>query len=759
MSTGAAVRAVTAPRHGDAGDRQPGGSWFLDFLRRELAPFPGRLSLVVRMVLAATLTMLLIMTFHLPAGALGGYFALNVSRESLRNTAQQTWLTIAFFGLGTVYTMVGIALFVDSPLTHFFWVIGSFYLIFFVMGTARNYGLAAGFSFLIATAIPIWDRAGEVNLKVSLTLYTLLSVIIGTLCTLFVELVYRSFHPRDPVISGVADRLSVAAAMLLAAADGHPPAKAHEARLLQYAMVGPSSLRRQIIRAGVTAEMRARVAAVVSMTGRLVELCAATLDDIEHGARPTADESDRLRALGTAVTVQASEVNALTDIEQVGRSKLSIWQGTEQPSHFLPILPEIERSVRLLSEIFDSFGLPIVEATPDDARSGVEKARKRASDIGELLGSRPSLVFVADAFTNRDHLVFALRGCLAATLCYLVYNGIDWPGINTSVATCIITALGTIGSSRQKQLLRISGAIFGGFVISLPAQVFLLPLMDSITAFTFFFAIVSGIAAWFATSSPRLSYFGLQVALAFYLVNLQEPFEQISLAVARDRVVGVLLGLVAMWLVFDQFAAPKATVRMGELLESNLVKIGDLAVAVADVRLAAAKNTDPEPALARMRHLRDRINDGFSQMNAQADAVQFEFGRSRLRKLQERERMQAMQPPMRSLFLLEIALLESDNLPREARRILDPHADASLQGFLHELSTALHRIAALGATAPAAGAPVRRADVAVDNVRATLRKVRSKSGSGRESPLTLCDSMASALNALERAATASPVAE
>jgi multidrug resistance protein MdtO len=111
--------ATAVPSHAASRPRplQPEGrvSWALEFLRRELAPYPGRLSTVTRMVLAATLTMLIIMTFHLPAGALGGYFALIISRESLGSTAKQTWLTIVFFCLGTVYVMLGIAVFVDSP--------------------------------------------------------------------------------------------------------------------------------------------------------------------------------------------------------------------------------------------------------------------------------------------------------------------------------------------------------------------------------------------------------------------------------------------------------------------------------------------------------------------------------------------------------------------------------------------------------------------------------------------------------------------
>jgi len=74
------------------------------------------------------------------------------------------------------------------------------------------------------------------------------------------------------------------------------------------------------------------------------------------------------------------------------------------------------------------------------------------------------------------------------------------------------------------------------------AQVFILPWIDSIAGFTVLFAAAISIGAWFATSSPRLSYFGVQVSVAFCLINLQEFRFQTSLAVARDRVIGVLLG-------------------------------------------------------------------------------------------------------------------------------------------------------------------------------------------------------------------------
>ena len=102
----------------------------------------------------------------------------------------------------------------------------------------------------------------------------------------------------------------------------------------------------------------------------------------------------------------------------------------------------------------------------------------------------PAPLFAADAFSNPAHVQFALRGTLAAMVCYVTYTAIDWPGLSTSVLTCLITALSTIGSSRQKQVLRLTGTFIGGVIFGMGAQVFVLPYVDSITGFTMLFAVV-----------------------------------------------------------------------------------------------------------------------------------------------------------------------------------------------------------------------------------------------------------------------------
>src|SRR5262249_23849112 len=182
----------------------------------------------------------------------------------------------------------------------------------------------------------------------------------------------------------------------------------------------------------------------------------------------------------------------------------------------------------------------------------------------------PSLtLFVPDALSNAAHIRFALKGCLAASLCYICYKAVFWPGLNAAIFTCLLTALATSGASRQKQVLMVAGTVTGG-VVAIGAQVFILPHVDSIGAFTLLFVGVTTAAVWIATSGPRLAFFGAQLALAFYIVHLQEFTIQTSLSVARDRIAGILFGLAMMWIVFDQLWGARAAVAMKRQVIANL---------------------------------------------------------------------------------------------------------------------------------------------------------------------------------------------
>jgi multidrug resistance protein MdtO len=269
--------------------------------------------------------------------------------------------------------------------------------------------------------------------------------------------------------------------------------------------------------------------------------------------------------------------------------------------------------------------------------------------VGPDIRERAS-IFLPDAFTNPGYLRFALKTTIAAMLCYVIYSALDWPGLATSVLTCIITALNTVGATKQKQVLRLLGASFGG-LIALGSIIFLLPEIDSITAVTVLVAVVSAFGAWVSLASTRLAYFGLQTALAFYLAFIQDYTATTDLAPARDRALGVLLGLAVMWLVFDNLWPASAAKHMQRGLARNLRWLAEL-VTATDIPDRAA-------AIHRVRNLRDRIQGGMATVHGHADSVLFEIGsRDRKWQLTLRDAVLRLQATLRTLFVVEIAICQ-----------------------------------------------------------------------------------------------------
>ena len=251
------------------------------------------------------------------------------------------------------------------------------------------------------------------------------------------------------------------------------------------------------------------------------------------------------------------------------------------------------------------------------------------------------------------------------------------------MVTCIFTALTTVGASRQKQVLRFLGAVIGGFVFAMGAQVFLFPNIDTIFGFTIIYIVVIAISAWIMTASPRLSYLGVQMALAFCLVHLQAYRFETSLSIARDRVVGVLLGLFAMWLIFDQLWGSPAVVAMKKTFIANVHLLAQLA--------RAPELGDRAEAVRRAYALGQTINANFDQVKSLGDGVLFEFGPSRAEDLSLRARINQWQSKLRALFLVRGAMLryrlESPGfeLPMEML--------PALAEFDHELAETLDDIA------------------------------------------------------------------
>jgi multidrug resistance protein MdtO len=679
--------------------------WFREFIRWEVASYPGRVNTVVRMTIAATLVMIIVVTFRIPNAALAGLFSILLARENLAVTWRGGRFIVLGFALASLYTLLGMMLFRGYPITHFFWVIGSLYLIFFVIRTTTNYIAAVAFAIPIGVALPIWDRALPSEVQVEGTLWPIVIIAVGAGATVVTEALYRIFDRSDPLLTFGDDLLLAVQQVAESIAAHQPPPQPVLARVLQYQMIGTGRLRTTLQRQGLDPTRRAQRSALISLAGRLIGL-AATLEPTRP--QPGDDDAIRLRALSARLGVIRTE---LLESGVISASPAVI-EGP--PSSSFPMLQEMERTVALMAEVFQ--GDAIVDGSQDAPGRNWWRA-----------------LFLPDAFQNPEYLRFALAGCLAATVCYVLYNALDWPGLFPAVLTCIVTALGTIGTSLQAQFLRLGGFVAGGLILGIAPQILILPGIDSIFGFALFFAAGTAIAAWFATSSPRLSYFGVQMALAFYFVNLQDFKFQTDLTVARDKVMGVLLGILAMGFIFNRLGTKSDAEQLQKLLVRNVRMLAQLGVCPV-VR-------DRAIAVSQLSRLRTQINDNFASLESQTDAArfEFEFRHQREQDIAECERIQRVQPELRSVYLLELSLL-SHRGRREIDSELTQHQNQALDHFLNEYSDELMHIAAW--IAHEEDAPARITD---DSIRLLQQTFEDHSSPNSQAITDICQKMVSSL--------------
>lgn len=624
-------------------------AWLPHFFRQELAPYPGRWSLVTRMVIAATLSMLIIVTFRIPYGAIGVNCAFILSRENLLSTARSGFYFIFAFAAWAVMIPVGARMFASTPMTHFLWEGLTIFLCFFFLKTLTNFALSAGVIVVATATTTIWYLPGPAELNVELTLWQILATAIGALTTLLVEVVFHYYSRADPLLDGIDARLRIIEEMLANYARRIAPSTAVIRTITQYAVVGASTLRQQIARGHYTALERTRLSALVSLLSQSVDIAAALVT-----AYPELDLVSQERAENLRLRL-ASIRNTI----RTGGSHPDSQYSTTTVDH-PPLFSQLEATVGLMESVLDG-------------RNAIDLDLTALEDVAPA-----NRIFVSHAFRNPDHLNFALAGTAAAMLCYVIYVGLNWPGISTAVTTCALTALSNIGSSRQKQTLRIGGAAIGGLVFGLGSQMFVLPYIDSIVGLTALFVVATGISAYVATSSPRLSYAGLQMAFAFYLINITDFSISVDLTIGRDRVIGVLLGISAMWIVFERLRPRAASVEMVRMLAKS-------------ARLVATLGVDSSSEIDHMRQVREQVSGLFTNVNAEADAVLFESGKHRISRLAARDRVRRWLSKLRTIYLLELPFIQF-RFTGEHNPVSPALRETELQLFAH-VSTSLSRIA------------------------------------------------------------------
>jgi len=181
------------------------------------------------------------------------------------------------------------------------------------------------------------------------------------------------------------------------------------------------------------------------------------------------------------------------------------------------------------------------------------------------LPAPPKGFFEPDAFTNKAHVLFALRTTAAALFCYILYALLDWPGIHTCFLTCYIVSLGTAAESVEKLMLRIIGCLAGA-ALGYVALLFIMPSITSVVGLMLVVFLGTAIAAWVVAGGPFVAYVGFQLAFAFLLCVIQGAAPSFDLTVARDRVIGILLGNFVSYVALTRLWPSSIVARIDQVL-------------------------------------------------------------------------------------------------------------------------------------------------------------------------------------------------
>jgi multidrug resistance protein MdtO len=510
-----------------------------------LRPFPGRLEFSSRLALACALTTLVVEIYQTPDPALTAYVAFFVmKRDRMESVIISIVLAILISLLVGTLILVAMAV-IDQPLWRMISITVVSFGLLFLASASKLKPLASIIALIVGYGLDLLSDAQVGEIATRGYLYAWLFVTIPAAVSIALNLVLGP-PPRRLLEQALAHRLALAAALMRKG--GEEVREAFQEALSE----GVTELKTWLKMAGIEkSSPRADIAAL----GQATDSITAILLLVDFADRTLSETmSPRLRGqiadtLGEMAAILRAGGYPLDIAIEHGEEDLSPATAT--------LLADIKEALRRFTER-PLPELPVFEA----AKTGI---------------------FLPDAFTNPDHVYYALKTTAAAMLCYVIYLLLDWPGIHTCFITCYIVSLGTTAETIEKLALRIAGALIGA-AFGLAAIVFLLPYLTSIGSLLIVVFAAALVSAWVAAGSPRISYVGYQMVFAFFLCVIQGPSPAFDLTIARDRVIGIMLGNIVAYLIFTNIWPVTVTRRIDSGLVSLLRRLVDLTNATSRSR-------------------------------------------------------------------------------------------------------------------------------------------------------------------------------
>jgi len=522
---------------------------------------PGRFNATIRIVVATAIVLVTSMTLEVPFIGLSPFIVIFLTMLTAGVTTQNS----VFVAIASTLAIVMVTLSIGLTILIFRFTVdypplrlGAMALAFFLGMYLSRVFAAPVVGILLALIVFVTQAYVDIfpgpETMVRTVLWVWAAIAYPAAIAVAVNLVLLPADPEPLLRREVAERLR-AVARAITASHGSEEERDAAASLARFVQQGSAPLLKLVglaeVRDAAVKAMHAERTAKILLLERLVA-AAALLPNLT--LEPSPAQRARLARVAAACERFAAAVSSSAGA--LPEPPSAAGEGDDAPSALTPVLAELERVVR---------ELPLAE-------------RPEADQPGH--GTRP---FVADAFTNPRYAQFALKTMLAAMFCYVAYTAVDWFGIHTCMITCVFVALGSAGATIHKSALRLTGCAIGGG-LALASIVFLVPHMTSITPLVLLVAAVTAAAAWIAMGSERTAYAGLQMAFAFYLAVLQGFAPSTDLTELRDRLVGIVLGVVVMALVFSYIWPERAGTGMVRSLAAALRRMSELATATGESR-------------------------------------------------------------------------------------------------------------------------------------------------------------------------------
>ncbi|PPD49595.1 MAG: FUSC family protein [Methylobacter sp.] len=253
------------------------------------------------------------------------------------------------------------------------------------------------------------------------------------------------------------------------------------------------------------------------------------------------------------------------------------------------LLAAIWRALQRIAGLSHDLHLPVPDMKTPDAET----------DDGEAEGWFPAWFGYDFWAAHADSLQFGIKFSLGAILCALIVESLAWPAINTAIPTCLVAAQTSLGADYRLSLLRLSGAVAGGLCAYFYVLVFQSQL-DTIAGFALATAPFWALAAWISAGSERIAYLGRQLGFSFAMFVLHDFGPVTDLYLPRDRVAGILLGIIVMGLL-DYALWPRRSIALARhhsvtalhtlaKLTARLPDVGLLLKSTLPLRLSADKD-------------------------------------------------------------------------------------------------------------------------------------------------------------------------